>query len=470
LAALILLLSSQARGEDAKALLKEGNKLFSTGEYQEAYKVFEKGFKVDPKKPVFLRSMAFSLLKLFRHEKAQELLKDYVKKYPKVKDNKKIKDLVASLDEVVQTKLRIESTPPGAEIFIDAEAAGKVGTTPADLTMKPGKHLVILKAEGFFATTQPFEIKAKESKTLKIMLEVPLKVSSTPAGASVHLGSPTAESLGNTPLETGLRPGKRVVYVKHQGYKTHKSELEVVARKPVNIDAALEMGIKVTSSPPGATVEVDGKPISGETPLEAGITKGSHTIAVKLAGFKPFTQQVDAEPGKVPDIHAELSGGLLTMRTDVSGATVIVGGQDLGQTPMDKSAVPMGNQKVLVHHPDRKPWTGTIDFTDTEVVTADLTMARPTWPVWVAGGAAAVGVIVGSITGGIVASRHSDFEQDEMAYCAKNDCNDKTIQHVSTASFITAGVAAAVGLVYYLVWGRHKEAISRSPVSATASK
>lgn len=519
LIAIALLFAAPAAAQDAKSLLKQGNKLFSSGEYLEAYKAFEQGHKAAPKKPVFVRSMAFSQLKLFKHEKARELLQQYLKQFKKIKDRKKIKDLVDSLDVVVQTKLHIESSPTDAEVYIDAEAAGKVGKTPADLTMQPGKHLVILKKDGFFVTTLAFEIKAKEQKNVKIALEIPLKVTSEPAGGSVHLGSPTAQSLGNAPLETGIKPGARKVYVKLAGYKTYEKSLQVDAKphdKPIEVNAAMQLGIKVASTPPGASVSIDGKPVVGVTPLETGITPGSHAVTVKLDGYKPATEQVQIAPGKVADLNVTLAGGgLLSMRTDVPGAIVKLGDRELGATPLTNLPVPSGNETLTLTHPDRRPWSKGMDFGGGDAITAEVKLGRSNLPVWIAGGLAVAGIVAGSVVGGMVASHHDDYEDhmgnfgtakdgdvfwkdklirfDETKdspdtvrlakennekvsndyraiYCERNSSYcDNTLGKVSTASLITAGIVAAAGVAYYLIWGRHSETITRKAAGTTAS-
>ena len=67
---------------------------------------------------------------MYQHEKARESLRTYLQKYPKRPDAKRIEELVNDLDAVVQTKITVTSTPPGADLYIDAEAAGKVATTP----------------------------------------------------------------------------------------------------------------------------------------------------------------------------------------------------------------------------------------------------------------------------------------------------------------------------------------------------
>lgn len=75
--------------------------------------------------------------------------------------------------------------------------------------------------------------------------------------------------------------------------------------------------------------------------------------------------------------------------------------------------------------------------------------------VWLGLGVAGVGVIVGAITGGVASSNYSELEEQ----CANEGCTQDEIDagelpaHISTASFVVAGVGAVVGVVSLLVGG-----------------
>ena len=115
-----------ARAETLRSVLTKGNQLFAAGEYKAAHDVFKTGYEKS-QTPVFLRSMAFCLLKLYRHADAQALLQQYLAKFPKAQDLDKIKKTLGDLDVVVATTVRVRSTPSGADLYIDAEAATLYG-------------------------------------------------------------------------------------------------------------------------------------------------------------------------------------------------------------------------------------------------------------------------------------------------------------------------------------------------------
>ncbi len=464
---MLVLIAATAGAQSAQEYLKNGDKLFATGNYQAAYEAYKKGHEIKPS-PFFLRSMAFSLLKLFKHQQARDLLTEYLKKAPKAGDHQKIEKLIADLEIVVQTSLRVESTPTNAEIYIDAEAAGLVGHTPADLTIKPGKHLLILKAPGYHPTVQPLTIKPKENLTQKVILAVELNVTSTPPSASVYIDTFKSPSLGTTPLKTGVQPGRHRLLLKLAGYKTFEQEIEAKPGAPLDVKAALNIGLQIVTIPSGANIKIDGKAEAQKTPLEALVTPGQHSVVATLPGYIDHQQRIAIIVGQENKLAIKLKGfSALTMRTDKMRAAVSLGQSKIGRTPLTQVDVPSGNNTITVSAEGRRPWTQTLHFSKNELIEANLTLGRPLWPVWVAGGVTAVGLVLGTV-GAVLA--YSKTHSGENYFLEKSGESEECVgdcsyasHHLSTTGFITAGVSAAVGAAYYYFWARHRTAIKRHP-------
>ncbi|MEZ4398419.1 MAG: PEGA domain-containing protein [Kofleriaceae bacterium] len=66
--------------------------------------------------------------------------------------------------------------------------------------------------------------------------------------------------------------------------------------------------IKVTSTPPGARVLIDGV-AAGTTPWEQGVRTGPHTITVELAGHRTETRPVEIVKDKTAELAIELTPG-----------------------------------------------------------------------------------------------------------------------------------------------------------------
>lgn len=466
-------LAQQGGARAIKSLLRKGNRAFATGDYPAAYDAFRQGYELSPKNPVFLRSMAYSLLKMYQHEKARKRIQQYIKAYPRAKDRNKMRGIVSGLEVVVKTKIAVQSTPPGAALFIDAEAAGRVGKTPYKGTIHPGKHSLILKRDGYYITIKDFEIKPKQSLIFKVPLQVPLKISTLPPGATIHLGGPDGKSLGTAPFSGGISPGKIKLWFKLKGYQPLRKAVSVVGGKPAQVEAELLVGLKVTSDPAGATVVLGGRKL-GRTPLTAAVPPAKHTVVLKLAGFTDVKRQVAAAPGGQPSaLHVKLRGGLLSMRTSVTGARVTVGQIKVGTTPVGSATVPLGKQLIKVEHASRRQWSRAVEFTPGELVKAEVKMGHPMWPVWVSAGVSAAGLALGTVTGVMALSHVGDSNDANL--CARDgtaltdgaQCGFG-LQNASTAGFVTGGVAAAVALVYYLVWARPSATVSRSPIKSAA--
>jgi hypothetical protein len=64
--------------------------------------------------------------------------------------------------------------------------------------------------------------------------------------------------------------------------------------------------LTVTTTPPGASISVDGKPSPGSTPLSTDVRAGSHTIAVQRAGYEAATQTIEARFGRAVIVTLDL--------------------------------------------------------------------------------------------------------------------------------------------------------------------
>jgi hypothetical protein len=66
-------------------------------------------------------------------------------------------------------------------------------------------------------------------------------------------------------------------------------------KKGAGVGAPAKVAVRVTTTPPGATLSVDGVPL-GQTPWEGQIDPGDHTLRASLEGRAPVEQQVQITP------------------------------------------------------------------------------------------------------------------------------------------------------------------------------
>jgi hypothetical protein len=102
----------------------------------------------------------------------------------------------------------------------------------------------------------------------------------------------------------------------------------------------------VSTTPPGATVLLDGAPLPGTTPLLVGsglVSGQSYTLEVRLTGHAPYTATFVASDGTVTqDIALTAEGARLRVETIPTGAAVEIDGVPLGPSPLDVASLRLG--------------------------------------------------------------------------------------------------------------------------------
>ena len=224
----------------------------------------------------------------------------------------------ANLGGAAGAGLRIVSTEPNVEVFVDGESKGKAPVTMADI--KAGQHLI----EGRKTQFKPFEttVDIVPGKQSLVQLKMEpgsddrgkaiLRVQSTVPDAEVFLDGST---LGKAPIDRhDLASGKHFVIIRKEGYEEFKREVYLFEGQPVSLVADLRnVGkIRFLSSPQGADIVVDGEPI-GKTPLERDdIAAGDHVVLLRLNGYYDHKETITVVGGKErlfsPDLKALPNG------------------------------------------------------------------------------------------------------------------------------------------------------------------
>src|SRR5262249_4779163 len=122
---------------------------------------------------------------------------------------------------------------------------------------------------------------------------------SQPRGASVKIDNWT-EPTWITPFKAAhLDAGKHTVIFSKAGYIQEERAVMVTAGKSVRLSVHLSPAgprLEISSTPPWANIEVDGKDTGQLTPAEVIVEKGEHTVLVRKLGFGDFlTTQTLAE-------------------------------------------------------------------------------------------------------------------------------------------------------------------------------
>ncbi|MBK9072943.1 MAG: PEGA domain-containing protein [Myxococcales bacterium] len=192
-----------------------------------------------------------------------------------------------------------------------------------------------------------------------------LKISSTPAGASVFVdGNKTAA--GVTPMDLALPDGKHRIAVVLDGFA--RDEFKHTAKFGEQRSAARalkENGCVVAVAgikPSAATVMVD------DQPATKGVTvaPGPHTIKISASKFSPIEKTVTCARGGAIELADELTPlpGRLKVPLE-KGATMTINGVAVPYTEAERLeglSLPPGRHEVVISRPGQPEWKTVIEI------------------------------------------------------------------------------------------------------------
>jgi formylglycine-generating enzyme required for sulfatase activity len=203
--------------------------------------------------------------------------------------------------------ITIHSVPEGAQVKVDGSP---VGATPLQVEILAGTHELELSAAHYQVWRTRLVVQANQPQVLdKIRLQPAngkLVLRTTPPGASVTIGR---TYLGQTPLETGLRPNKKhVVQISKAGYEKVARVVSVSsdALKELKVVLVPILGdIHLVVEPSEAELFVNGKSW-GATPDKLNLPAIEHQLEIKKDGYESYRTRITPQPGFVQELKIAL--------------------------------------------------------------------------------------------------------------------------------------------------------------------
>lgn len=250
-------------------------------------------------------------------------------------------------------RLHVQSEPTGATVILDGTVRG---ITPVELrVVRPGLHQLRTSRPGFVPDLRTVQLASGEAAAALVKLRPIsglLLVLSDPPGAEVWLQE---RRLGVTPLPvTDLPLGTHRLELRHPDCEARSVEVPLSDRTPVRVSVTLPLVVaptaQFTSSPPGATVSVDGRP-RGTTPLSLErLPTGVHEVVVALDRRQPHSERLELKAGQSATLQVELKPvpARLHVTSEPSGASVALDGRPRGRTPLALESLTPGSVRVVV--------------------------------------------------------------------------------------------------------------------------
>lgn len=195
--------------------------------------------------------------------------------------------------------VRIESTPPGAEVYVDRLDLAPRGRTPLELAVPPGRHLVVVRAphhedaraevEAVLGETRTTTL-APSARPLVIELSIegdegPLLLDGERVSVGRHELAP-GEHVASLVMPDGRRRDER--FTLRAGDPPRRLSL----RAPSRATATL-----VVRSDLPATVRVDGVVVGQGVEVRAVLDAGEHALEVEAAGAPAQTRTLQLAAG-----------------------------------------------------------------------------------------------------------------------------------------------------------------------------
>src|SRR5450759_5731784 len=178
-----------------------------------------------------------------------------------------------------------------------------------------------------------------------------LNIRSCPSGASVFLDE---QQVGTTPLVLPrVVPGTHVIQIRLPSWEVWKGSTTAVRGSTTQVIANMAhaaYSLVITSTPPGATVALDGA-TKGITPLTvAGLKPRNYALVVSLKGYATISRTVDLSDAtqSTQDFSLVKAFGKLSITSDPTGAQVVINGKPQGVTPLRIDSFPVGTYALIL--------------------------------------------------------------------------------------------------------------------------
>jgi len=245
----------------------------------------------------------------------------------------------------------VEIDPITAQIEIEGGFKVRLGQR---YLIRSGFYELTLRNDGYHDSVTQLLVSAEQSQTHPVVMRKLPGIISIASdiidGARVQIDG---VDIGLTPLSGVLvEPGDHQMTISKESYLDYSETISVEGRSVVQrYQASLEPAwatVSLSTVPAGADVLVDGE-IVGATPVNAEILQGRRDLILKLSGYKAWQDDFDVIAGEdftIPTVQLEPADGLVFIRSNPSAASLTIGGDYKGLTPLEVALAPGQNHEL----------------------------------------------------------------------------------------------------------------------------
>ena len=274
----------------------------------------------------------------------------------------------------------VNTDPAGANVVIDGETRG---ITPTTVTVNAGSHTIELSKDGASRTlTVHVAVNAQVSQFVEMPKAAAgsgdLQVRTDPPGARVSVDGQTR---GVSPMNvTGLTPGSHTVVLQNDlGSVNQDVVIQAGATASLVVPMRAPQGAPVSgwvsiSAPAELQIFEDKRLLGSSRSERIMVAAGRHDIEfVNDALGYHSAQTVQVSPGQVARVRPDWPQGTIAINA-TPWANVTLDGQELGETPVGNTSVPIGTHEVIFRHPQlgEQRFTATVTATAPARLSVDM--------------------------------------------------------------------------------------------------
>jgi serine/threonine protein kinase len=193
----------------------------------------------------------------------------------------------------------------------------------------------------------------KKATAAPVVIPGQLAIDSTPQGAQVQIDGATDPSWVTPFALTNIQPGQHTITVSKSGYATDTRTVSITSANRATTQirlAQLVATLVVKSTPPGASVYVDGRNMNAKTPAQVSVDKGQHLVLVRLSGYLDETMNGQFTLGQTLNFSPTLQplGNVDSIKTVGNKMSRLFGGKGQpGQATISIHTQPKGAQVAV---------------------------------------------------------------------------------------------------------------------------
>jgi len=155
-----------------------------------------------------------------------------------------------------------------------------------------------------------------------------VKIRSTPEGAFIQVDGKSSEAWVTPFTISDLEPGTHQFVFSKSGYASETRSIEIGPKSSsYHVDLApITTAVAISSDPPGADIEIDGHDTTRMTPAQIPVAEGSHSIVLRLDGYRSAEVDAEVKKGEVFQFHPVLNPGDAPQAGNTSKLAKIFGG------------------------------------------------------------------------------------------------------------------------------------------------